>query len=169
MLSQGRGTPPNASAAALWLAGGGLCPPVSRVPRVMRMESCVLVMVEESAFRQALVSALESASGLQVLLALSVDEMLARSAQRTPDLLLLDLQVGGMSDLEPLAILAERSELIMTRFWVLVDPGLDEDTRSTLACYADRLIFMPVEPSQLAEQILAETSPPGSGLRWVSD
>lgn len=130
-------------------------------PRILLVELDPLV-------RETLASALTTGCAAQVWVAREAAEGVELALQHQPDLILMDL---GVPDLDGLALcqaIAEHSELMHTKLWIMTGVTLDHRTRSALRCYADRLIQMPLSATALSREILNEVESCGPPLRWLS-
>jgi two-component system, NarL family, response regulator DesR len=133
------------------------------------MEPRVLVLTDNPLLRGVLVAALEASCRAQVWVVSDADQGLALALQHKPDLILMDLQTPGLDPLEACAAIAERSDLMMTRLWIVTSPSTSEATIQTLTCYADRLIRQPLSAMQLSEEIRTEIDPLRPRLEWLGE
>ena len=125
-------------------------------------------MVNDPRLRADLVVALETAGAAHVWLAATPAEALAWAEPRQPGLVLVDTDLPAGTAQETCVALAERSDLLLTQIWLLIDSGQDPDTCQTLGCYADRMLPKTLSPAALCQEILAGTDS-GPALRWLGD
>jgi DNA-binding NarL/FixJ family response regulator len=129
----------------------------------------ILLVESDPLVRQALTAALGGACGAEVWNTASTEQGLDLALTHKPDLVLMDLGVPGIDGLALCQAIAEHSELMMTKLWIMTGVTLDEQTRAALACYADRLIQMPISAAVLCAEVRALIEPSGPPLQWLGE
>ena len=116
----------------------------------------VALIDDDSAVRKALARVLRSA-GFSVTTFESAEEFLARSPETTPDCLILDINLTGMSGVELSQMLVERGEAIST---VFITAGDDTRTRGALASAGVHTwLRKPIDRSTLIETVRRSIQP----------
>lgn len=129
----------------------------------------ILLVEDDPLIKQTLAAALEASCGAQVWTASTGDQGLVLAGLHRPDLILLDLDVQGLHGLEVCAAVAERSDMIATRIWVLTGVTLETEMHERLAAFADRIIPKPLSVAKLSEEILEQIEPQGPPLQWIGE
>jgi DNA-binding response OmpR family regulator len=129
----------------------------------------ILVVEDDPLVKQTLAAALEAACGAQVWTASTGDQGLVLAGLHRPDLILLDLDVPGLNGIDVCAAVAERSDMIATRIWIMTGMTVDEEMRARLACFADRIITKPLSVARLSEEIAEQIEPQGPPLKWLGE
>lgn len=126
-------------------------PPVEAAPEPTRQRGTgerVLVVEDETAMRDFLLTALESL-GYRPVAAANADEALHRVAQDTPDLVLTDLVMPGMSGAE----LAERIASDHPNLPVLLMSGYTADEPLTNSAVELRFLAKPFTIEELSDKV----------------
>jgi DNA-binding response OmpR family regulator len=135
----------------------------------MSLQLRILIVEDDPLVKQTLAAALEASCDAQLWTAATGDQGLALATLHRPDLLLLDLNVPGLKGQEVCAAIAERSDMIATRIWIMTGLTMDAESRETLACYADRILEKPLSVATLSEEIRSLIQPQGPPLQWLGE
>jgi DNA-binding response OmpR family regulator len=135
----------------------------------MRAALRILLIEGDPLLQQTLASALEDRCQGEVRTAPDVERGLEMALEYKPDLILLDLGVPGLDGLNTCQAIANHRDLTRTKLWVMTGVILDDETRSAMACYADRMIQMPLSATALSAEICEEIQSSGPPLQWLGE
>jgi two-component system, sensor histidine kinase and response regulator len=129
--------------------------------------SCRILVAEDNPTNQKLVLLLLEQRGHQVVLASDGRQAVARATEQAFDLILMDVQMPGLSGLEAAAAIREREQGTTTHVPIiaLTAHAMTGDRERCLAAGMDGYVSKPLRASELFGAIDAVLAPPGSRER----
>jgi CheY-like chemotaxis protein len=116
-----------------------------------------ILLVEDNIINQRVATAMLTKRGHQVVLAQDGAEALARLEQESFDLVLMDLQMPGMSGLEATAAIRQREQRTGThvRIVAMTARAMASDREQCLAAGMDGYLSKPIDRALLFEAVEA--------------
>lgn len=124
--------------------------------------SARILVVEDNDDNRALVVKVLARRGHQVAEAVSGEQALEQAAQARPDLILMDLNLSGMSGFEATRRLKQDPALRRVPVVALTAYAMVGDRERALECGCDGYLSKPVDVRRLSEQVeayLKDTAP----------
>ena len=114
-----------------------------------------VLVVEDSVLIARLIEALLSSADIKVMLTGGVEEIWEALKQSRPDLILLDMQLPGLSGLSAVRRLKSDSATKSIPIAVLTDHGSPVDRQDMLAAGCEGFICKPLDPVDFIAQVVA--------------
>jgi DNA-binding response OmpR family regulator len=121
-------------------------------PSDLQASATIVIADDEPSMRLLLHTAIES-DDYQVVEAADGDEAWTLIKQYRPALVLLDVQMPGLSGLEILALIRSDPSINMTRVIVLTAKALEADIAAGLTAGADTYLTKPFSPIDLLKRV----------------
>lgn len=113
----------------------------------------LMVVDDSGAMRSLIASILGDFPDLEVVEAANGFEALKLLPRAAIDLLVLDLNMPGLSGLEVLSFVKKSPDLAKTRVLIVTTAGREEDRRRAISLGADDYVTKPFEPDALVAAV----------------
>jgi two-component system cell cycle response regulator DivK len=112
-----------------------------------------ILVVDDQEDNRRILRDLLTASGYQVIEALTGEEAVARAEAETPDLILMDIQLPGIDGYEATRQIKARPALRSTPLIVVTSYALSGDDAKAFAAGADAYVSKPFSPRALLAKV----------------
>ena len=129
----------------------------------------ILVVDDDPLLKEVLSAALSELVEAQVWATGNGEEAISLVCEHQPDLVLLDLDLPGLSGLEVCERLAQTVAGRRLRVWIMTGMELEGDTVARLRQYSERVVFKPVDFAELIHDIEALGLPQRPSLELLSE
>jgi two-component system cell cycle response regulator DivK len=116
-------------------------------------KSPVILIVDDNEDNRVIYSTMLRYRGFQVLEADTGEEGLVLATEHRPDLILLDINLPGITGLEVFEMLRRDARTARTPVFAVTAYGHGDELRPILAAGFDRVVTKPIEPRHLLETL----------------